>query len=551
MLIAHGVQAGDRVCIYLPMIPELAVHDARLRPHRRRALGGLRRLLRRVACATASSTPAAKLVVTANEGLRGGKRIPLKATVDDAIEGLDSSRRCWSRAAPTPTCRCARAATSGCDEEMSKQRSTCPVEWMDAESPLFILYTSGSTGKPKGVLHTTGGYLVYAALTHGWSSTCTPDDIYFCAADIGWVTGHSYIVYGPLANGATTVMFESIPLYPDAGRYWRMVDDLGVTIFYTAPTALRAIAREGDEWVKKLLAQVAAHPRHGRRADQPRGLEVVPRRGRRGALRGGRHLVADRDRRHPDHAAARRDARPSRARRRCRSSASSRCWSTTRARCSKATASPATSACARSWPGQARTIYGDHARFRETYFSRFPGLYFTGDGCRRDEDGYYWITGRVDDVLNVSGHRLGTAEVESALVGHEAVAEAAVVGFPHDIKGDGHLRLRASSSRSTRARDPEELVGALKQQVRQRDRRRSPRPTASRSSPGLPKTRSGKIMRRILRKIAAGEYERAGRHHDARRPGGGREAGRSGESLTAALGSTHFFHSNPTVKGAR
>jgi acetyl-CoA synthetase len=444
----------------------------------------------------------AKMVITANEGLRGGKRIPLKRTVDRAVEGISEVTSVLVARRTDAEVAMEQGRDHWLDDELPRQRSTCPVEWMHSESPLFTLYTSGSTGKPKGVLHTTAGYLVYAAMTHQLVFDYHPGDVYFCAADIGWVTGHSYIVYGPLANGATTVMFESIPLYPDPGRYWRIVDDLGVNIFYTAPTALRAIAREGNDWVKRysrkslrVLGSVGEpiNPEiwqwyhdvvgEGRCAvvdtwwqTETGGILITPLPGATPTKPGsatlpffgvepvlvdeqGVELVGD-------------------------GVSGNLCLR-------------------RSWPGQARTIYGDHSRFRETYFSRFPGLYFTGDGCRRDEDGYYWITGRVDDVLNVSGHRLGTAEVESALVAHAAVAEAAVVGFPHDIKGTGIFAFVIPTPEFER-HDPDELAGMLKEQVRQVI---GPIATPDRVvvTPGLPKTRSGKIMRRILRKIAGGD----------------------------------------------
>ncbi len=382
-----------------------------------------------------------QLVVTANEGLRGGKRIPLKETVDQAIEGLSLVETVLvARRTDTDGADAAPAATSGSTRRCRKQRSTCTVEWMGAEDPLFILYTSGSTGKPKGVLHTTGGYLVYAALTHKLVFDYHPGDIYFCAADVGWITGHSYIVYGPLANGATTVMFESTPLYPDAGPL--LADRRRPRrqhLLHRARPRCAPSRRPATSWVKRYQRKSLRILGTRRRADQPRDLALVPRRGGRGALRGGRHLVADRDRRHPDHAAARAStpAKPgsatlpffgvqagggrpgrrqgARGQRRERRPLPAR----RRGRARRARSAATTSASS------------------ETYFSQYPGLYFTGDGCRRDEDGYYWITGRIDDVLNVSGHRLGTAEVESALVAHEAVAEAAVVGFPHAIKGQG------------------------------------------------------------------------------------------------------------------
>ena len=392
-------------------------------------------------------------------------------------------------------------------EETARQRATCPFEYMDAESPLFILYTSGSTGKPKGVLHTTGGYLTYAAMTHEYVFDLREDDVYMCAADIGWITGHSYILYGPLANGATTVMFESTPVYPDAGRYWQVVDDLGVTIFYTAPTAIRAIAREGDAWVKQ-------HSRKSLRILGTVGEPINPEvwTWYHDVVGEGRCAVVD-------------------------------TWWQTETGGILITPLPGATPCKpgsatlpffgvepvlvdpegneihgngvsgnlclrRSWPGQARTVFGDHKRFAETYFSTYPGMYFTGDGCRRDEDGYYWITGRVDDVLNVSGHRLGTAEIESALVAHEAVAEAAVVGFPHDLKGQG-IYAYVIITPEYESVEAHELVGMLKEKVRAVI---GPIATPDRIqiTPGLPKTRSGKIMRRILRKIAAAEYDQLG-----------------------------------------
>jgi len=394
------------------------------------------------------------------------------------------------------------------EDEMARQRSTCAAAWMDSEDPLFILYTSGSTGKPKGVLHTTGGYLVYTAMTHRLVFDYHDGDIYCCAADVGWITGHSYIVYGPLANGATTVMFESTPVYPDAGRYWRMVDDLGINIFYTAPTALRAIAQQGDAPVKRysrkslrILGSVGEpiNPEiwrwyhdvvgEGRCAvvdtwwqTETGGIMISPLPGATTAkpgsatfpLFGVQALVLE-----PD---------------------SGRVLEGNDVSGALCLGLP--------WPGQARTVWGDHQRFRDTYFTRYPGYYFTGDGCRRDEDGYYWITGRIDDVLNVSGHRLGTAEVESALVEHEAVAEAAVVGFPHAIKGQGIYAYVLVTAEWARQAGPE-LEGVLKEQVRKAIGGFAA-PDVVHVAPGLPKTRSGKIMRRILRKIAAGEYDGMG-----------------------------------------
>jgi acetyl-CoA synthetase len=448
------------------------------------------------------------VLITANEGLRGGRVVPLKAIADKAIEGLALVETVLvARRTPTEV-----PMKSGrdlwLDEEMKRQRSTCSVEWMGSEDPLFILYTSGSTGRPKGVLHTTGGYLVYAALTHQLVFDYHDGDIYCCAADVGWITGHSYIVYGPLANGATTVMFESTPVYPDPGRYWRVVDDLGIHIFYTAPTALRAIAMHGDAFVKqhrrsslRILGSVGEpiNPEiwkwyhdvvgEGRCAvvdtwwqTETGGILITPLPGAIATKPGSatlpffgvRPLVV-----HPENGAVIEGNGVSGA---------------------LCLASP--------WPGQARTVWGDHQRFKDTYFSQYKGYYFTGDGCRRDEDGYYWITGRIDDVLNVAGHRLGTAEVESALVAHEAVAEAAVVGFPHAIKGQGiyaYVLLGAEFAKQPAG----EIEGALKEQVRQAIGGFAA-PDVIHIAPGLPKTRSGKIMRRILRKIAAGEYDGMG-----------------------------------------
>jgi acetyl-CoA synthetase len=500
-----GVQKGDRVTIYLPMIPEIAVamlacarigaiHSVVFGGFSSEALGG------RIADCDSS------VVITADEGMRGGKRVPLKQNVDGAlsVKGAECVKhvlvvRRTGTAIPMYSPR-----DRWFDELVSTQPKTCAPEEMDAEDPLFILYTSGSTGKPKGVLHTSGGYLVYAAFTHQLVFDLREDDIYWCTADIGWVTGHSYILYGPLANGATTMMFEGVPNYPDFGRFWQVVDKHKATIFYSSPTAIRSLMREGEKPVKawsrkslRLLGSVGEPinpeawewyhrvvgdgrcpivdtwwqtetggilitPLPGAIALKP-GSATVPFFGVKPAIvdNEGRVLEGARE---------------------------------------------GNLVLLDSWPGQMRTVYGDHQRFVDTYFKAFPGTYFTGDGARRDEDGYYWITGRVDDVINVAGHRLGTAEIESALVAHSQVAEAAVVGFPHDIKGQG---IYAYVTLVSGVEPTEPLRAELCRWVRSEI---SPiaTPDAIQWAPGLPKTRSGKIMRRILRKIAADEQDQLG-----------------------------------------
>ena len=507
VLLHNGVKKGDRVCLYLTMIPELVytmLACARIGAVHSVVFGGFSAESLRDRIVDAKC----KVVVTANEGLRGGKKVPLKRTVDRAIEGMSLvetvlvARRTDSDVPMHP------GRDLWLDEETAKQRSTCTNEWMGAEDPLFILYTSGSPGKPKGLLHTTGGYLTYAAYTHKLVFDYHPDDIYFCAADIGWVTGHSYIVYGPLANGATSVIFESTPLYPDAGRYWQIIDDLGVNIFYTAPTALRALAQAGDDWIKK-------YKRTSLRVLGTVGEPINPEvwRWYHDVVGDGRCTVVDtwwQTETGGILITPLPGVTPTKP-----GSATLPFFGIKPVIVDAATGVPlegngvSGALCLGApWPGQARTVHGDHQRFRETYFTQYPGYYFTGDGARRDEDGYYWITGRIDDVINVSGHRLGTAEVESALVAHEAVAEAAVVGYPHPIKGQGiycYVLLNNGYAES----GSQQLIGALKEQVRQVIGAFAA-PDVIHIASGLPKTRSGKIMRRILRKIASSEYDGLG-----------------------------------------
>jgi acetyl-CoA synthetase len=503
VLKARHVARGDRVTIYMPMIPELAyavLACARIGAVHSVVFGGFSPDSLAGRILDCEST----CVITADEGVRGGKPIPLKANTDEALKkcpkvetvvvvrrtggdiGWVDERDIWYH------------------EEMETASADCAPEEMKAEDPLFILYTSGSTGKPKGVLHTTGGYLVYASMTHQYVFDYHDNDVYWCTADVGWVTGHSYIIYGPLANGATTLMFEGVPNYPDVSRFWQVCDKHDVTIFYTAPTAIRALMREGDGPVKatsrkslRILGTVGEpiNPEawlwynnvvgDGRCPivdtwwqTETGGILITPLPGAT-ALKPGsvtrpffgiQPAIVDSDGNIQEGAAE------------------------------------GVLALLDSWPGQMRTLYGDHQRFVETYFTTFPGKYFTGDGARRDEDGYYWITGRVDDVLNVSGHRMGTAEVESALVAHKGVAEAAVVGYPHDIKGQG---IYAYVTLNVGVEPAEELRKELVLWVR-KEIGPIAAPDLIQWAPGLPKTRSGKIMRRILRKIAENDATHLG-----------------------------------------
>jgi acetyl-CoA synthetase len=503
VLKARGVKKGDRVTVYLPMIPEAAyalLACARIGAVHSVVFGGFSPDSLKDRILDCRST----VLITADEGLRGGRSVALKANADEALKScpeVDSVivvRRTGGKI----------GWTEGRDiwlhEAAAQVSADCPAEEMGAEDPLFILYTSGSTGKPKGVLHTTGGYLVYAAMTHQYVFDYHDGDIYWCTADVGWVTGHSYILYGPLANGATTLMFEGVPNYPDTSRFWQVVDKHKVNIFYTAPTAIRALMRDGegpvqktsraslrllgsvgepinpeawlwyhrvvgdgrcpivDTWWQTETGGILISPLPGAIAQKP-GSATLP-------FFGVKPLIVDGDGKPLDGAAE------------------------------------GNLCIADSWPGQMRTVFGDHERFIQTYFATFKGLYFTGDGCRRDADGYYWITGRVDDVLNVSGHRMGTAEVESALVAHPKVAEAAVVGYPHDIKGQG---IYAYVTLIAGEQPTEELRKELAQWVRKQIGPIAT-PDLIQWAPGLPKTRSGKIMRRILRKIAANEHEALG-----------------------------------------
>jgi acetyl-CoA synthetase len=505
LLESQGVRKGDRVCIYLPMIPELVysvLACARIGAVHSVVFGGFSSESLKGRIQDCES----KFVITANEGLRGGKKIPLKEITDEAIKDLSLVEKVLVVHRTSSQVNMVKGRDLHYEDEIKKFRPVAPCAEMDAEDPLFILYTSGSTGKPKGVLHTTGGYLTYASFTHRYVFDYHENDIFFCTADVGWVTGHSYVVYGPLANGATTVLFESIPTYPDAGRYWQVIQDLRPTIFYTAPTALRTLAGFGDDHVKKydrssvrILGTVGEpinpeiwqwyHDVVGeKRCDivdtwwqtETGGILITPIPGVTPTKPGSATL--------PFFGVQPVVVKPE-------TGEVLEGNGVEGALCLKT-----------SWPGQARTIFKDHSRFIETYFSQYKGLYFTGDGCRRDEDGYYWITGRIDDVLNVSGHRLGTAEIESALMVHSDVAEAAVVGVPHDIKGTGIYAYVILFSSLEMTPD---FIESIKEVVR-KEIGRFAAPDHIHITKALPKTRSGKVMRRILRKIASKEYEGLG-----------------------------------------
>jgi len=500
---ALGAKKGERVTIYMPMIPEAAVAMlacARIGAIHSVVFGGFSP----EALAGRIEDCDSKIVVTADAGMRGGKQVALKANVDEALN------HCSSVAAVLTVRHVGNAVTmqDGRDHWWHEAREAasadCPPEEMGAEDPLFILYTSGSTGKPKGVLHTTGGYLTWAAMTHHYVFDYRLGDIYWCAADVGWVTGHSYVVYGPLANGATQVMFEGVPNYPDHSRFWQIVDRHQVNIFYGAPTALRALMREGDEWVKRTSRKSLRLLGSVGEPINPEAWEWYWR-----VVGDGRCPIVDTWWQTETGAAmitplpGATDLKPG--------SASKPMFGVVPQLVDAegtvlAGAAEGNLCITQSWPGQMRTVWGDHERFFQTYFTTYPGKYFTGDGCRRDEDGYYWITGRVDDVINVSGHRMGTAEVESALVAHAKVAEAAVVGMPHEIKGQGiyaYVTLNAGEAEDEGVR--KELVQWVRHEI-------GPiaTPDVIHFAPALPKTRSGKIMRRILRKIAEGDTSSLG-----------------------------------------
>jgi len=498
-----GVKKGDRVTIYMPMVPEgvyAMLACTRIGAIHSVVFGGFSpdSIVNRILDCKS------EFVITADEGLRGQKVIPLKKNIDEALKKCPAVKKCIVLKRTGGNVSFDSKRDVWYHELTSKMSTTCKPEEMNAEDPLFILYTSGSTGKPKGAMHTTGGYLVYASMTHQYVFDYKDGDIYWCTADIGWVTGHSYIVYGPLSNGATTLVFEGVPSYPDASRFWQVIDKHKVNIFYTAPTALRALMREGDAMVKKtsrkslkLLGSVGEpiNPEAWIWYHKVVGDSRCPIVDTWWQTETGGILIT------PQPGAI--DLKPGSA---------TKPFYGIKPAVLDEKGNELKGACegrlcmADSWPGQMRTVYGDHQRFIDTYFSQHDGKYFTGDGCRRDEDGYYWITGRVDDVIIVSGHNLGTAEIESAFVAHPKVAEAAVVGYPHDIKGQGlycYVTLKVGETGS------DALTKELKDLVRKIIGPLAT-PDLIHYTPGLPKTRSGKIMRRILRKVAENQFENLG-----------------------------------------
>ena len=498
-----GIKKGDRVTIYLTMIPELAyimLACARIGAVHSIIFGGFSA----ESIAGRIQDCGSEYIITADEGVRGGKKIPLKLTVDQALETCPEVKKCLIVKRTNKEIELKLNRDIFYEDLVKEVEDICEPEVLNAEDPLFILYTSGSTGKPKGVMHTSGGYLVYASMTHEYIFNYKPDDIYWCTADIGWITGHSYIIYGPLANGATTLMFEGVPNYPDFSRFWQIVDKHKVNIFYTAPTAIRALMREGDEYVKKtnrsslkLLGSVGEpiNPEAWKWYFEVPGNSKCPIVDTWWQTETGGILIS------PQTGAM--ELKPG--------SASKPFFGVEPCIVNKE-GEELEGECEgmlcikRSWPGQMRTVYGDHKRFIDTYFSQFDGKYFTGDGCRRDKDGYYWITGRVDDVIIVSGHNLGSAEIESAFVSHKDVSEAAVVGYPHEIKGNGlycYVSLKVGVDTS------DDLVNDLKKTIRERIGPIAT-PDFIHITSGLPKTRSGKIMRRILRKIACNDFENLG-----------------------------------------
>jgi len=503
VLVSRGVKKGDRVCIYMPMIPEAtyamlactrigAVHSV--------VFGGFspESLKDRILDSDCQT------VITADEGLRGGKHVPLKANTDKALEQCPNVHTVLTVKRTGGDIDWHEKRDVWYHEAVADAENECPIEEMDAEDPMFILYTSGSTGKPKGILHTTGGYLVFAAITHKYTFDYHDGEVYWCTADVGWVTGHTYIVYGPLNNGATSLMFEGIPTYPDASRFWQVCDKHQVNIFYTAPTAIRALMREGDKMVTntsrsslRILGTVGEpiNPEAWEWYYHVVGDGRCPIVDTWWQTETGGHMIT------PLPGAT--DLKPGSASRPFFGVVPGIVDNEGKLLEGEASGNLVIT---RPWPGQLRSIYGDHQRFVDTYFTTYPGMYFTGDGARRDKDGYYWITGRVDDVLNVSGHRMGTAEIESALVLHKAVAEAAVVGYPHDIKGQG---IYAYVTLYKEVNPTDELRAELVKHVRGEIGAIASLDIIQ-WAPGLPKTRSGKIMRRILRKIAANEIDTLG-----------------------------------------